>query len=436
MLNGRPPSAAPVDPYTTSLRSTIATAATVDMSDVAVRRDLPWRSIILQALAIWAATRLAYIGYTYFAILYSSGSRHLAGQSISPDELLNSWIHWDGHWYIRIAEQGYYTLQTAAFFPLYPLLIHVVTLVLGQSHVVAAALLVSNLGSLGAFIGIAMLAANEEGDIQASWRSLRMLAAYPLALFLTAPYTEGLFLAFAVATLFCARRGSWRWAALWALLAGFTRPTAVALMLPLLWEYGRQHGWWRLDVWRSGKWRERLGLATLGEAGLVVSSVPAAIALYMLYCWVHLGHPLAIINAERTFWAHHNMPFGQGLFIGIANFLMTPAFSDKQADLLVNVAPPVIVIILMVSAIRRMPIAFTLYTGGIVYLSLASPIIAPGQPDVLISVGRYLIAAAPIFLLLGSWSERRPWLDMLLTSGGFLIQAILALVFLRNGPVT
>lgn len=434
MLNARSQSAAPVDPHTASQYSATTPA---DKPGAAVRRDLPWRAIVLQASAVWAATRCAYIAYTYFAILFSSGSRRLTGQSISPDELLNSWVHWDGHWYVRIAAQGYATAQSAAFFPLYPLLIHIVTFALGQSHIVAAALLVSNLGSLGAFIGIALLAANEEGDPQASWRSLRMLAAYPLALFLTAPYTEGLFLAFVVAALFCARRGSWRWAALWALLAGFTRLTAVALVLPLLWEYGRQHDWWRRRVaWSSGTWRERFGLARLGEAIMAVSAAPAAIALYVLYCQVHFGQPFAALDAEQHYWGHYTMPFGQGLFIGIANFFQAPAFSDKQADLLVNVAPPVIVIFLTVAAIRRMPLAFTLYTCGIVYLSVASPIIIPGQPDVLISVGRYLVVAAPIFLLLGSWCERRPWLDMLLTSGGFLIQAILALVFLRNGPVT
>ncbi|MGZ3672694.1 MAG: mannosyltransferase family protein [Ktedonobacterales bacterium] len=376
---------------------------------------------------------MAYIGFTYFALLFSSGSRNLTGQSISPDQLLNSWVQWDGHWYIRIATQGYYEIQPAAFYPLYPLLIHIVTWVLGQSHAVAAALLVANLGSLGAFIGIALLAANEEGDVQAAWRTLRMLVAYPLALFLAAPYTEGIFLAFVVAALFCARRGSWRWAALWALLAGFTRPTGVALVLPLLWEYGRQHDWWRRAAWTNGKWRERLGLAVLGEGIMVVGAVPAAIALYVFYCWVHFGDPFASLHAEHVAWGHQNMPFWRTLFLGVANVFKAPAFSDKQAELLVNVAPLLIVIVLTLIAIRRMPFAFTLYTCGIIYLPLASP--RPGISDILTSVGRYLIVAAPVFLLLGSWCKRRPWLDMLLTSGGFLIQAILALVFLRSGLV-
>ncbi|HEX8034607.1 MAG TPA: mannosyltransferase family protein [Ktedonobacterales bacterium] len=432
MFNAHSQSAALADPNTTSQRSATATA---DKPDIAMRRDLPWRAIVLQALAVWAATRIAYLGFTYFALLYSSSSRQLTGQTISPDQLLSSWVHWDGYWYIRIATLGYYDVQSTAFFPLYPLLIHIVTLVLGQSHIIAAALLVSNLGSLGAFIGVALLAANEAGNTETSWRTLRILAAYPLAFFMTAPYTEGIFLAFAVAALFCARRGSWRWAILWALLAGFTRPTGVALILPMFWEYGRQHDWWRRTAWNNFQWRERLRLATLGEGILVVGAVPISVVVYMLYCWAQLGHPLAAINAERVYWGHHAMPFGQGLILDIITFLRIPAFSDQQAALLFNLVPSLVVIALTLAAIRRTPLAFTLYSGGVVYLSLASPAVGPGVLDILHSVGRYLVVAAPVFLLLALWSERRPWLDMLLTSGGFLIQAILALVYLHNGPV-
>lgn len=401
----------------------------------AQRVALPWRALVGQAAAVWFATRLAYVGFTYFALLFSSGSRKLTGTSIWPHLLLNSWVHWDGHWYVRLALTGYFDAQSLAFFPLYPLLIHSVTLVVGPSHVVAAALLVANLGTLGAFIGIALLAANEAGDTQAAWYSLRVLAAYPLALFLTAPYTEGLFLALAVGALLCARRGAWRWAAGWALLAGFTRPTGLALVLPLLWEYGRQHDWWRRAAWSNGGWRGRLAPAALGEGALVVGAVPVAIGIYCLYCWRQTGNLLAFVDAERIYWGHLTMPFGQGLLSGIAHFFATPVWSDRQAELLVNLAPPLTIIVLSVVALRRMPFAFTLYTWGILYLALASPIISTYVSDTLTSVGRYLVVAAPIYLLLGRWSARRPWLEMLLTSGGFLIQAILALVFLRNGLI-
>jgi len=66
---------------------------------------------------------------------------------------------------------------------------------------------------------------------------------------------------------------------------------------------------------------------------------------------------------------------------------------------------------------------------GLLALCMMSPI-AIAQ-DVYISAGRYLLAAAPLFLLLGQWS-RRPWLDTLLVSAGFLVQGALAVQFLSG----
>ncbi|SRR5258706_5308140 len=61
-------------------------------------------------------------------------------------------------------------------------------------------------------------------------------------------------------------------------------------------------------------------------------------------------------------------------------------------------------------ALRHLPVAFSLHMIGLLALCVMSPI-ALAQ-DVYISAGRYLLAAAPLFLLLGQWS-RRPWLDTL-----------------------
>ena len=408
-------------------------AARLEFTGAPKRSDLPWRAIALQATAVWLVTRLAYVALTYYAVLFSSGDRALTGTSVAPRVLLHAWQHWDAHWYLRIADLGYFSPQPTAFFPLYPALIHVMSGIVGVNHELAGALLISNLGTLGAFIGLGLLAANEEGRSEAAWRSLRVFVAYPLAFFLTAPYTEGLFVAFAVGSLFAARRGSWRWAAAFALLAGLTRPTALALVPALLWEYGRQHDWWRRDAWTGGAWRERLWPPALAETAMVLGAVPAAIAAFMVFCWVRFGDPIMFLRAERIYWYHSKVPPWTAIWQGVGNFLAAPMLSDIQARLLVNLAPVLAFGVIAILGIRRLPLTLTLYTIGILYLSVASPIL--NNQDVLTSCGRYLIAAAPIFLLLGRWSERRPWLDMLIVSGGLLVQAMLALVYLRNGWV-
>ncbi|HKV83399.1 MAG TPA: mannosyltransferase family protein [Ktedonobacterales bacterium] len=397
------------------------------------RGQAPWRPIVLQATALWLVTRIAYVALTYYAVAFSSGDRVLNGVALPPRAFLHAWQHWDAHWYLRIADLGYFNPQPTAFFPLYPALIHVMSGLVGSSHELAGALLIANIGTLGAFIGVGLLAANEDGRSESAWRSLRVFIAYPLAFFLTAPYTEGLFVAFVAGSLLCARRGSWRWSAAWALLAGLTRPTALALVPALLWEYGRQHGWWRRDAWTAGAWRERLRPKALVEAVMVVGAVPAAIAGFMVFCWERFGDPIMFLRAERIYWYHSKTPPWTALWTGFTNFLSAPMLSDIQARLLVNLAPVLVFLVIAIIGIRRLPLMLTLYTFGILYLSMASPIL--NNQDVLTSCGRYLIAAIPIFLLLGQWAERRPWLDMLIVSGGFLVQAMLALVYLRNGWV-
>ncbi len=406
-----------------------STPATVSSS---VRGDLPWRSIALQATGMWLASRIANAVFTYFALLVSEGGRTIHAHLL-PGDLLAAWNRWDALWYISIALHGYPNPQPTAFFPLYPALIRLVTLVVGEANVLPAAMIVSNLGTLGAFIALGLLAAGEETAEDASWRVIRVFAAYPLAVFLTAPYTEGLFVAFAAAALFCGRRGAWRWAAGWALLAALTRPTGLALAPALLWEYGRQHEWWVPARWRNGGWRALLRPRTLTEAVLVAAAAPAGVAAYALYCWVRFGDPITFIRAERIYWQHQRLPIWETLGRAITQIAQAPTWTDTQGHLLQNLLPLLAFTALAIVGIRRVPVAFTLYTFGVLYLSLASPVVT--SLDVLTSVGRYLIAAVPVFVLLAQWVRGRPWLDMLIISGGFLVQGAFTLEYLRNGLV-
>ncbi len=64
------------------------------------------------------------------------------------------------------------------------------------------------------------------------------MAAYPFAVFFSAPYTESLFLLGAVAAVYHFRRASGLQAAAWGLLVGLTRPNgcflSIVLALPIV----------------------------------------------------------------------------------------------------------------------------------------------------------------------------------------------------------
>lgn len=391
-----------------------------------------WRPIVWQAAAMWLVTRVAYAIFTYFALVLNQDRTLDTFRQVPLSTLLQSWQRFDANWYLSIAVSGYNGPQPTAFFPLYPALIHAATWIVGQQNALPAAMVIANLGTLGAFIAIALLAAGEAHTPAAGWRAVRVFAAYPLAYFLTAPYTEGIFVAFAAATLFSARRGAWRWAAAFALLAALTRPTGLALILPLLYEFGRQHDWWRRATWRDGRWRELLVPAALADVVLAVGAVPAAIAAYSAYCFARFHNPVMWLSVQSSFWGHRRIPIWDTLWHAAQN-VIAPGISDAQARALVNLIPVLAFAVITLVAIRRSPLMLTLYTLGVLYLSLASPVVT--NNSYVTSDGRYMLAAVPVFLILARWTEHRPWLDLLLVSGGFLVQAMLALVFLHGGYV-
>lgn len=412
---------------------------------VATQRAPQWRPIVVQATLMWAATRIALLMLSYLAVVMSTSGYDTGYIAHSLHSLLDNWDRWDAMWYTSIAAKGYWTDQAFAFFPLYPLLIKAVTLVIGPRWLLAA-MVVANLGALVAFIGIALLAVQEIGTTDGAWRSIALLASYPLAFFLAAPYTEPLFLGWAALSLLTMRRGSWRWAALWTFLAVLTRPTGVILLPALLWEYGRQHGWWTratLEALRAyyhtgAGWLTCKRVAHLirdpaaWDFVLALASGPVAIGLFALYCRITRGHFLIFLHAQ-AFWHRTQEPIWTTLVQCVQLVFALPPLSFWQMRLLVDLLPVLAFGAITLICIRRQPVAFTLYMLGLIYLTVATPVTQRLEPDPLFSAGRFLLVAAPMFVLFARWTATRPWLQLLLVSTGFMAQAILGVFFLTGG---
>lgn len=402
-----------------------------------IARDLSWRRIMLQAAGMWLATRFTLVIFTAFAAAFTANLTHAGQTTFTLRSLALLWQRWDAQWYLGIAQHGYFSAQSAAFFPLYPLLIRAVTMVIG-SHWLAAALLVANAGSLAAFVGLGLLAAHEGESNRAAPATIGVFAAYPLAFFLAAPYTEGVFLAFVIIGLLAIRRGWWPWATLCTALAMLTRPTGIILLPPLLYEYGRRQGWWAALRQRQRFRPGRLLARHAGGLALMLVGAIGALGLYMLFLAHQFGDPLLFLHAEQLYWHHtpvvsavHQTLTHRTAPAAPTHPAPAPGWTYEVARSLVDLAPVAIFGILTLVAARRLPGMYTLYMACLLVLVVASP--RPNRLGYFVSAGRYLIAAVPLFLLLARWAERHPWLDLLLTSGGFLLQAIFATAFLAGG---
>ncbi len=145
------------------------------------------------------------------------------------------WHRWDTAWYIKIAIQGYRPDDASVVFPpLYPLLIRL-TVPFCAGNYVLASLLVSNAACLGLLILLFKLIELEGGSISVAVMTLVCLLAFPSAYYLTAGYSEPLFLGLILGAFYSALKQKWGLAGALAALATLTRLQGALLFIPLGW---------------------------------------------------------------------------------------------------------------------------------------------------------------------------------------------------------
>jgi Mannosyltransferase (PIG-V) len=189
----------------------------------------------------------------------------------------------DALWFLRIATAGYSAHDgSAAFFPLFPLLVRWVSALLG-GHPLAAAVLVSNLACLGALALLYALGRTEVGEDRAR-AAVAFTAVFPTSFFLLAPYSESLFLLLTLGALWGARRRRWWVAAVAGALAALTRNLGVLLVLPLAAEAVHQL---LEDRRRTGPGPRPSGASVAGPLAASLGPL-AGLAVYLGY-WRRLG---------------------------------------------------------------------------------------------------------------------------------------------------
>ena len=344
-----------------------------------------------------------------FAFLVFEPNRHpLADRWDRPELtrdlgfLVDVWARWDSVWFLRIAEHGYGAAEeaTAAFYPLYPLLVGVLGRIL-LGHYVLAGLLISFAAALGSFALLHRLAEMKLGPEGAA-RAVLYLAVFPFTIFLTAVYSESLFLLLALAAFLQAERGSFLGAGIAAGLAWLTRPLGIAL-LPAL----------ALIAWRSPQ---------RGAAFVRLAAAPAVFALYPLWLWWRVGDPLAFVRAEDV-WSRHVSwagPLG-GLWDGLraawagvrqlasgsdaTRYWSAVQDTDPDRVATVNLeqlAFLVLFAVLTFVAWRRLGAPYGLFGA----LSLALPLSVPSERWPLLSIPRFGLVVFPFFLALAVWGAR------------------------------
>jgi hypothetical protein len=351
-------------------------------------------------LISFTLSRLLFMGAGSLAAAYLPWAEP-AGFPLEPPGFLNYWAHWDGAWYSEIATEGYgeRAPTSTAFFPLYPMLVRLV-IALGAGPALWG-VLISLSATLVALFFVYRIA-EDLYNTSAARAATLALAFFPTAFFLSAVYTEALFLALSTSAFWAARvRRNLLLAGLLGAFAAATRNLAVILLVPLLFEWLR--------------YRREFGLK--GLAGIAL--IPAGLLAYLAFLWGRFGDPLVSVRQQREYWGRElTNPFttlgdawqaasdgARYLFDPETLFLSTSATPALEVSNTLNLVFLVVFLVLLVVGVAVLPPGLWLYTFCIVLLPVLTP--APSFP--LMSLPRFVLGAFPVFLVLGYLlSRNRP----------------------------
>jgi hypothetical protein len=359
--------------------------------------------------------------------------------SVDPNNLvLTGLVRHNGWDFTGIARDGYglppagHALPASvAFFPLYPLLVHLVSGLVGQIY--WPAVLISNLTFLGACTVLYRLAKLEYGAPTAA-RAVFYLAAAPAAVYFSAAYAESLFLLFVTLTFYNAARRQWGWAALAGALAAATRNTGVLLVLVVALEGLHQQGVrWQPPSWRPATWLPHLRAqwppAVRAWRSLVAAAcVPAGLAAYMIFLGHSYGDPWGFIHAETT-W---NRDVSGGGFLHLLGQIQDrlqigPHFLAGQVNpgTFLDALGTLAYLPLVVMALVKLRPAY----GVFALLSYLVPLSTGTAGSML----RFTLLLLPCNLLLALWG-RRPWVDRAVLGICLPLMAYVAIAYSHGYP--
>ncbi len=314
---------------------------------------------------------------------------------------------WDGGWYVRIAESGYadhldlsspatdQSTGSIAFFPVYPMLMRLLSAVTGLDPRWAGVLISVTAGAIAA-AGIAILATDWAGQRVGVLAGL-LWACAPVAVVGTLVYTETLFTALAVWAFVALRRNRWAAAGLLGAAAGLTRPTGVAV--------GAAIAAYALWTWWQHRSRPEPVPSRPGTSALPL--VAGAIALagtpaYWIWAGLRVDRWDAWFAVQRAFW-------GSQFDFGASMLELAESFVRGNSVGTSGIVHATVLVCLLVSLVLfALAIRVRVWWPLLVYAAI-SLVMVIGSDGYASSKLRFLV---PIFVLafpLARWLANRSW---------------------------
>jgi hypothetical protein len=355
--------------------------------------------LVRLAVVPFVATRLPLLLAGVLSVAMLPVSRYVPSYWLIKglDRAFDAFSRWDAWHYSRIAVSGYPSddPSRAAFFPLFPTLMRLLGELVGRTDRVgmfAAGVVVANLCLLLAtmvLIALVRLDLEEDDAARAAW----YLLAFPTSLFLSAGYSESLYLLLTVGSLLACRRGNWLTAGVLGGLAALSRPVGIVIVIPL--------GVEALLAWRAN----RDGLGRSSWRPLVGIALPGLFLLgWMAYLGSQLGDPLAFLHAQDRWDRDVGPPWDTVIAFFDGRMTLATGFHS-----LTDLAFTIVGLVGAVLAWRWLRPSYALY--------FAAMLLVPLMTGSLVSMPRFVLVMFPMYLVLAILGRRPGVHETLLVVG-------------------
>jgi Gpi18-like mannosyltransferase len=332
---------------------------------------------------------------------------------------LAPFLRWDVEWYVKIATEGYRPDDgTAQFHPLYPLLS--VPLNLLSIHPVASLLIISSIFTLLLLLLFHRLA-RFDLEPQQAFLSTFWFMIFPVSAIFFIPYSEPVFIFFALACFYYLRRKNWWLAAAAGGLAALTRQQGVFLAFPLAWELWEHSGRNFKMIWKE---RQAWFSLILVPAGLFIWIFSRALLLNdlqvntqnlqsFIYSFIISSSADQVVPEQAFLLPWHSL-----------SLALVKAWTAPDLDIITNLVLAGFMVWIFTKSWPEMRPSARLYSLVIFLVSFS---LHTGPIHPYMGLPRHLLLAVPIFVPLGKLIIK-PAQRLVLTAihtGGFLFLILL-----------
>lgn len=325
---------------------------------------------------------------------------------------LSSWVwsfaNFDGVHYITIASKGYIADFTQAFFPLFPILVKIVTF--GNNYLLSGLLLSNILFLLGLILLYHLF--EREYNKKLALLSVLFLLSFPTAFYFGSLYSESLFLLLTVGCFLAIKKKHYLAAGIIAALASATRIIGVLLMIVLF-----------IELFPLLKKQNILhGIKTF----IPILIAPIGLVGYMVYLGIFYHDPLYFLNAQPIFGAarasDHIVLLPQVFFRYSKILLTLPVTAPGYFSATMEFFSTILALIIIIITFKNIRLSYWIF--------IVLAVLIPTLTGTLSSMPRYILMIFPALPYIIGRLPKKIHIPILLAS--LLLQIILVSFFTRG----